>query len=58
MVDNILHVLMDLGYHREVPVGFVIVVVEEFDSMDHLAVDRTSFDYLFKTKKNLFRMQK
>jgi hypothetical protein len=63
MVDNNLHVLMDLEYHKVVLVELVIVVVVVFDSMDHfvvVVVDRTSFDYLFKTnknKKNLFEIQ-
>jgi hypothetical protein len=46
MVDNILHVLMDLEYYKVVLVESVIVAVEEFDSMVHLVVDLTSFDYL------------
>jgi hypothetical protein len=52
MLDNILHVLMDLEYHKVVLVVLVIVVVVEFDSMDHLVVvDQTSFDYLLKSNK-------
>jgi Na+-translocating ferredoxin:NAD+ oxidoreductase RnfA subunit len=48
MVDKILHVPMDLEYHKEVLVVFVFVVVVEYDNMEHLVVDQTSFDYLEK----------
>jgi hypothetical protein len=49
MVDNILHVLVDLEYYRVLLVESVIVVVVEFDStVVHLVVDLTSFDYLNK----------
>ncbi len=58
MVDNILHVPMDLEYHKVVPVVFVTVVVVEFDSMDHLVVDQISFDYLLKRTKKIFSIEK
>jgi len=55
IVYNILHVLMDLEYHKVVPVEFVIVVVVQFDSMDYLVVvDPTSFDYLLKSNIKIY----
>ena len=51
MVDNSHHEPMDLVCHRVVVLEeSVIVVVEEFDSMDQLVVGQTSFDYLDKTE--------
>jgi hypothetical protein len=44
IADKILRVLVDLECHRAVQVRFVIVVVVQCDSMDHLVVDQISFD--------------